>query len=264
MPEGDTVFRTAQRLREALSGKELRHAELRHPELSTVDLGGRVICTVRSVGKHLFVDFDDGRSLHNHLRMDGSWHLYRPGARWRSPGHQVRVVLAVAEHVAVGIRLHDLRLIRTTAQDTLIGHLGPDLLDPGWDAAHGSEARDRLAAAPERELGIALLDQTSMAGVGNLYKNEICFMLRVSPWTPVSEVDLAGVVALARKLLLRNALRPQQSTTGEIRRGAQHWVYERAGQPCRRCGTPIESAWQGPGVERRLSYFCPRCQAQPR
>lgn len=260
MPEGDTVFLTAHRLHDALSGKELRRAELRHPELSTVDLSGRAVCAVRSVGKHLFIDFDDGRSLHNHLRMDGAWYLYRPGDRWRQPSHLIRVVLAVPDRVAVGFRLHDLRLIRTAEQALLVGHLGPDLLDPDWSAEHATRACERLAADPDREIGLALLDQTAMAGIGNLYKNEICFLLRVSPWTPVCAVDLASAVTLARKLLLRNAYRPEQSTTGELRRGAQHWVYERAGQPCRRCRGRIQSAQQGEGLDRRVSYFCPNCQ----
>lgn len=260
MPEGDTVFLTARRLHEALAGKTLARAELRHPELSTVDLVGREVTAVRSIGKHLFVDFDSGHSLHNHLRLDGAWYLYRPGARWRQPGHLVRVVFAVADRVALGVRLHDLRLIATAEQARLVGHLGPDLLDPAWSAEHAARAVERLAAQPDRDLGLALLDQTAMAGIGNLYKNELCFLLRVSPWTPVHDVDLAEVVTLARKLLLRNALRPEQSTTGELRRGAQHWVYERRGQPCRRCHSRIESAQHGVGVDRRISYFCPRCQ----
>jgi endonuclease-8 len=267
VPEGDTVFRTGRRLDDALAGKVLVRAELRHPRLSTVSLTGWTVREVATVGKHLLTRFDDDRTLHSHLRMDGSWQLYRPGQRWHGgPAHAVRAVLTVPDRVAVGYRLHDLALVPTADEHRLVGHLGPDLLDPAWDSQLAAQAAERLGRKPEREIGLALLDQTVMAGVGNLYRAEICFLLGVSPWTPVAEVDPIAVVELAHELLARNAWRPQQSTTGELRGGAQHWVYGRTGRACLRCGTPIRSASLGePGhpAQERVVYFCPNCQPPP-
>ena len=219
---------------------------------------------VASVGKHLFTRFDDGRSLHSHFRMDGSWHLYRPNMSWQRPAHEARAVLATADRVAVGFALHDLELLPTGEEDRLVGHLGPDLLDPHWDDGHAAEALRRFTARADHELGLVLLEQRVMAGVGNLYKTEVCFLLGVSPWTPVRDLpDPAAAIALSRELLLRNADRPQQSTTGELGRGRQHWVFERGGQRCRRCGSRILTAAQGDGVYARIAYWCPRCQPGP-
>jgi endonuclease-8 len=264
MPEGDTVHLTARRLDAALAGHRLRRGELRHPRWVTHDLAGRTVLAVRGVGKHLFTRFDAGLSLHSHLRMDGSWHLYRPGDRWLGPGHEVRAVLATDERVAVGFRLHDLELLATADESRLVGHLGPDLLDPTWSDAHLAEAVRRLTADPATEIGLALLDQRVVAGVGNLYKTEVCFLLGVSPWSPVGALaDPARAVSLARTLLRRNAGRPTQSTTGDLRRGRAHWVYQRGGQPCRRCGTRIQVGEQGDDVYARVAYYCPRCQPGP-
>ncbi|PRY42509.1 DNA-formamidopyrimidine glycosylase family protein [Umezawaea tangerina] len=263
MPEGDTVFLAGHRLDEALAGKTLLRAELRHPRLVTNDLTGRTVLGVRSVGKHLLTRFSGDLSLHSHFRMDGAWHLYRPGQKWQRPAHQVRAILEVDDRFAIGFALHDLELVPTSQEDRLVGHLGPDLLAPDWSDAHAAEAARALAAAPDRQLGPALLDQRVMAGVGNLYKAEVCFLLHVSPWAPVSAVDPAEAVRLARKLLLANAWHPEQSTTGQLGRGRQHWVFERGGKPCRRCGTRIKVATQGDDHTARLSYWCPRCQPTP-
>lgn len=258
MPEGDEVFLTCQRLHAALAGRTLVRAELRHPRLSTVDLRSRVVQEVRPVGKHLLLRLDDHRTLHNHLRMDGTWHLYSPGARWKRPGHQARVVLGHAERTAVGFNLHDLRLLPTARESQLVGHLGPDLLDPEWTDEHLAEAVRRLTSRPEREIGLALLDQSVLAGIGNLYKTEVCFLLGRCPRTPVSDVDAERAVLLSRDLLRRNAQRPQQITTGDPRRRHEHWVYGR--HRCFRCGGPVERGAQGETPEERVSYRCPRCQ----
>jgi endonuclease-8 len=203
-------------------------------------------------------------SLHSHLRMDGSWHLYRPADRWRGANHDVRAVLATEERVAVGFRLHDLELLATDDERRLVGHLGPDLLDVDWSEALHTEAVCRLTAEPAAEVGLALLDQRVMAGVGNLYRAEVCFLLGVSPWSPVGALaDPGRAVTLAHTLLLRNADRPEQSTTGDLGRGRQHWVYQRGGQPCRRCGTRIRTGEQGDGLYARTAYYCPRCQPGP-
>ena len=264
MPEGDTVYLAGKRLHAALAGRQLLRGELRHPRLAEQDLAGRTVLGVKSVGKHLLTRFDDGRSLHSHFRMDGAWHLYRPGMAWRRPAHEARAVLATEERVAVGFALHDLELVPTAAEGRLVQHLGPDLLDPQWTEEHAARAAAALAADPDRELGLALLDQRVMAGVGNLYKCETCFLRGVTPWTPARDVaDPAAMIALARELLLRNADRPQQSTTGLLGRGEQHWVFERTGLPCRRCGTRVRCADQGESVYARPVYWCPRCQVGP-
>ncbi|WP_211366104.1 Fpg/Nei family DNA glycosylase [Pseudonocardia kunmingensis] len=264
MPEGDTVHLTARRLRAALAGQVLVRGELRHPRLVGHDLAGRTVLEVASVGKHLFTRFDDGRSLHSHLRLDGSWHLYPPGAPWQRPSHQARAVLETDGRTAVGFNLHDLELLPTGEEGRLVGHLGPDLLDPAWGDAHAAEALRRFTAREASELGLVLLEQRVMAGVGNLYKTEVCFLLGLSPWTLVRDVpDPAAAIALSRELLLRNADRPQQSTTGDLARGRQTWVFERGGQRCRRCGTRIRTAEQGDGVYARIAYWCPACQPGP-
>jgi endonuclease-8 len=264
VPEGDTVYLAGKRLRAALTGRTLLRGELRHPRLVEHDLAGRTVLDVATVGKHLLTRFDDGRTLHSHFRMDGSWHLYRPGMSWQRPAHEARAVLETDDRVAVGFLLHDLELLPTAQEDRLVGHLGPDLLDADWSDAHAAEALRRFTARGGSELGLVLLEQRVMAGVGNLYKAEVCFLLGLSPWTLVRDVpDPAKAIALSRKLLLRNADRPEQSTTGELGRGRQHWVYDRAGQRCRRCGTRIRTAEQGDGVYARVANWCPRCQPGP-
>lgn len=264
MPEGDTVYLTAKRLHAALTGRDLRIGELRHPRWAEHDLAGRTVLEVRSVGKHLFTRFDSGLSMHSHLRMDGSWHLYRPGERWRLPGHAVRAVLATDRRVAVGCRLHDLALLPTEGEHELVGHLGPDLLDPDWGERHQAEAVRRLTARSRAELGLALLEQRVVAGIGNLYKTEVCFLLGLSPWTPVRDVpDPARAISLARTLLRRNANRPEQSTTGDLDRNRRYWVYQRSGRACHRCGTTIRTGEQGDGVYARTAHYCPSCQPGP-
>jgi endonuclease-8 len=260
VPEGDTVYLAAKRLATALSGTRLIRGELRHPRLAEHDLSGRTVLGVQSVGKHLFTRFDDGRSLHSHFRMDGSWHLYRPGQRWQRPGHQARAVLTTQERVAVGFLLYDMALVATEHEHRLVGYLGPDLLSPHWGETDAAIAAQRLRENLGEELGLALLDQRIMAGVGNLYKTEMCFLLGVTPWVPVRDIDPDTVVTLARQLLVANADRPEQSTTGELARGRQHWVYGRGGRPCRRCGERVIRAVQGSGIYARNTYFCPRCQ----
>lgn len=256
------MHQTARRLTDALGGATLRRGELRHPRLSTVDLAGRVFDQARSVGKHLFLRFGGELSLHCHLGMDGSWRIYDPGRR-APVGHWTRVILATADKLALGQHLVELALVATPEEGRLVRHLGPDLLDPDWSAEHAAEAVRRLTGDPAREVGLALLDQTVLAGVGNVYKAEVCFLLGVSPWTPVSEVDPTEAVALSRKLLLRNALRPNRNTTGDPRRGRDLWVYGRERTGCLRCGGRVVTAVQGSGTRERVAYYCPRCQPGP-
>lgn len=261
MPEGDTVWLTARRLHDALAGQVLTRTDFRVPQLATTDLAGRTVTEVVSRGKHLLarVDGEVALTLHTHLRMDGAWHLYRTGERWRGgPAWQVRLVLETAQRQAVGYRMPVVELLRRDQENDVVGHLGPDLLGPDWDT---EEAVRRLRAQPERTIGEALLDQRNLAGIGTLYLAETLFLRGVHPRRPVADVpDLPRVVELARSLMRANLDRPQQITTGNSRHGSQHYVFERTRQPCRRCGTPIRSEEFGPAGQERRSYWCPSCQ----
>lgn len=259
MPEGDTVWLAGRRLHDALAGQILVRTDFRVPQLATADLTGRVVCEVVSRGKHLLTRIDDDLTLHTHFRMDGSWHLYRPGARWRGgPDWQVRVVLATVQWQAVGYRLPVVELLARRDEDRAVGHLGPDLLGADWDR---DEALARLSAAPDREVGIALIDQRNLAGIGNLYKAESLYLSGIFPWRQVRDVpDLGAVVDQARSLLTINRRHPSQVTTGVRRRGQEHWIFERGGQPCRRCRTRVQVASQGTAPFDRLTYWCPTCQ----
>src|SRR5829696_1901110 len=266
MPEGDTVFLAARRLRDALAGRTLTRSDFRVPRHATTDLTGRLVEDVTSRGKHLLIRVQPDVTVHTHFRMHGTWRTFRTGRPWRGgPQWQIRIVLTNAEYAAVGYRIPVIDVVPRPAEANLVGHLGPDLLGPDWDAA---EAERRLAAEPDREVGDALLDQRLLAGIGNLYKSETLFLTGVWPWTPVRAVpDLPRVVATAHRLLLANRDHPEQSTTGSLRRGETHWVFERPGRPCRRCGTRVQVREQGPAHRAeyaRLTYWCPHCQPAPR
>ena len=259
MPEGDTVWLAGRRLHDALAGRVLTRSDFRVPQLATTDLAGRTVTEVVSRGKHLLTRVDDDLTLHTHFLMDGAWHLYRPGERWRGgPAWQVRLVLENEDWQAVGYRMPVVELLARDDEDSAVGHLGPDLLGPDWDPA---EAVRRLRGDPERTIGEALLDQRNLAGIGNLYRAETLFLRGVHPRTPVGDVEgLDQLVRLAERLMQANRAHPQQVTTGDSRRGAQHYVYERTRQPCRRCRTPIEAEELGPPGQERRSYWCPTCQ----
>lgn len=255
MPEGDTVWQTAKRLRR-LDGARLAEADFRVPDLATTDLSGRAVLTTVSRGKHLLTRFDDGLTLHTHLRMEGRWDVQPVETMWRRPAHTARVVLRTGSLEAVGFDVV-VDLIPTDREDDLVGHLGPDLLGPDWDA---DEAVRRLSDRPDMSIGDALLDQRNLAGVGNVYKCELCFLIGADPRTPVSGVpDLPRLVDLAHRMLVVNRDRPIRVTTGDTRRGRTTWVYGRRG-PCVRCGTPIVREDLGPPGQERPTWWCPRCQ----
>ncbi|WP_420167684.1 Fpg/Nei family DNA glycosylase [Streptomyces violaceoruber] len=291
MPEGDTVLQTAARLHTALAGRELTRSDLRVPRFATADLTGRTVLDVIARGKHLLTRVEGGLTLHSHLRMDGAWRVYAPGERWRGgPGHQIRAILGNSEHTAVGYRLPVLELLRTDEESRAVGHLGPDLLGPDWDV---DLALERLLAAPERPIGEALLDQRNLAGIGNVYKCELCFLARVTPWLPVGDLPegvLPRLVTAAERLLYANRDRPTRTTTiaAELRTPPPRppepdptaagvpapgrartlppvrvreplYVYGRGRRPCLRCGTPIRRADQ----DDRPTYWCPACQSGP-
>ncbi|WP_232675951.1 DNA-formamidopyrimidine glycosylase family protein [Nocardioides sp. R-C-SC26] len=263
MPEGDTVFRSARLLDRALSGHELVGSDFRVPELATVDLRGATVERTRSRGKHLLtrlVDVDGGRwTLHTHLKMEGAWRIIEDGERWRRPAHQARVVLTVPRRQAVGFSLGIVELLPTAEEEALLGYLGPDLLGPDWSE---EIALARLTADPAIPLHQALLDQRNLAGIGNMYAAELCFISGYHPRQPVGEVDrLARLVRRARQMLDLNKERAIQATTGDLRE--PHWVYRRDGRACRRCGATIEVDMAGPSGRERAIYWCPACQPVP-
>ncbi|TDB98990.1 DNA-formamidopyrimidine glycosylase family protein [Actinomadura sp. 7K534] len=259
MPEGDVVWLTARRLREALAGRRLTRSDFRVPRYATADLRGRTVLDAVSRGKHLLVRVEGGLTVHTHLMMDGRWRIRPAGPVPRD--HRVRLVLQNAEWQAAGYSLGLVELLRTAEEDKAVGHLGPDLLDPAWDAETAAEAVARLGGQPARPIGEALLDQTRLAGIGNVYKAEILFLRGVGPWTPVGDVpDLPALVELAHRLLDANKERHGHITTGDLGRGREHWVYGRAGRPCRRCGTRVERDHQGAQAGERVTYWCPHCQ----
>ena len=269
MPEGDTLARTAAGLRPYLVGREVRGARTQGPgPVPQVHrLIGARIDAVESRGKNLLIRFDGGLELRTHLRMQGSWHRYRPGERWRRPPSRARLVLEVEGSVAVCFDAPVVELLETRAEHlhAPLAGLGPDLLDPGFDAG---EAQRRLRA-PERattEVAVALLDQRALAGIGNVYKSEVCWIERVSPFATVESLDdatLDRLVATAARLLRANAdprRGPERVTTaGDRGAPGPLYVYGRAGRPCRRCGTAIAVTRQGTDLPRS-TYWCPTCQ----
>lgn len=258
MPEGDTVWQAARALDAALTGKQLTGSDFRVPRLATLDLSGQRVEATLSRGKHLLTRIGD-LTVHSHLKMEGSWRVFAPGERWNRPAHLVRAVLETTDATAVGFELGLIEVVRRSDEDAVVGHLGPDLLGPGWDA---EEALRRIAAAPEVPIAVALLDQRNLAGLGNVYANELCFLRGMLPWRPVADVpDLPAVVALAHRLITANRARVSRVTTGVDRRGQRLWVYGRAGEACRRCGTRIERGDLGRVAgEERVTFWCPFCQ----
>ena len=258
MPEGDTVYRAAKNLDEILHGQTLTKTDFRVPAFATVDLAGETVDDVISRGKHLLHHIGDV-TLHTHLKMEGSWHRYQHGTPWRRPAYQARVVLETAEWVTVGFDLGIVELVPRDPDDSVVDYLGPDLLGPGWSP---EVALANLSRDPAREIGLALLDQRALAGLGNVYRNELCFLRGVLPTRPVGDVpDLPRLVDLAHRLIDANKDRVDRTTTGTLR-GATDWVYGRAGKPCLRCGTKIRRGELGESdLELRDTYWCPRCQS---
>src|SRR6266566_612506 len=231
MPEGDVVWYTARRLHEALAGRVLTRSDFRVPRLATADLSGDVVSETVSRGKHLLTRTKSGLTVHTHLKMDGSWRV-RPAAERLRDSHRIRLLLANEEWQAVGYQLGVVELIRTSEESRVTGHLGPDLLDP-----------------------------RNLAGVGVAIATEMLFLRGIDPWRRVGEVkDLHALVELGQRLLDFNKTRLDRVTTGDSRPGRRSWVYGRAGQPCRRCGTPIRRGEQGPPGQERLRFWCPSCQ----
>lgn len=252
MPEGDTVWHTAAELRDGLAGKTLTRCDVRVPRFAAADLTGHSVDEVVSRGKHLFIRVGPA-SIHSHLKMDGSWRV-SADRRVRESDHRVRIILEAGDIQAVGIDLGQPEILDRADDMSVVAHLGPDLLGDDWDP---QTAAANLAADPGRAIASALLDQRVMAGVGNVYCNELCFVFGVLPTAAVARIaDPLRLVSRAHDMLVANRSRWNRVTTGDRGHGKQLWVYDRAGQPCRRCGTLIESDRAG----ERVSYWCPRCQ----
>jgi len=269
MPEGDTIFRAARTLDRALAGKTVVLFESMLPALDRLEVTGRTIDRVSTAGKHLLMHFSGDLVLRTHMRMNGSWHIYRRGEKWQRPRRDMRVVIATEEFEAVGFSIPDAELIaaRDLRRHDDLRKLGPDLLASTFD---GEEALRRLRERGETAISDALLNQRIVAGIGNVYKSEVLFLCRVNPFTAVQALDpaqLESIVETARRLLRVNVsegLAPMTTYTG-FRRTTRRddptqrlWVYGRARQPCRRCGTPISLSKQG--SDARLTYWCGACQ----
>ena len=273
MPEGDTLFRTAAGLRPYLVGRTVLAARTGGPgPMPQVQrIVGREITGVESVGKNLLVRFDNGLEIRTHLRMNGSWHRYRPGERWRRPPSRARLVIEVPGAVAVCFDAPVVELFETRAEGIhpSLSRLGPDLLSPRFDAA---EAAGRLRAPERARMSIAeaLLDQRALAGIGNVYKNEVLWLEGVSPFAALADLDhatIARLVTTAHRLLNANVdtrRGPERVTTaGDRGAPGALYVYGRTGRPCRRCRTPIAVTRQGTDLPRS-TYWCPTCQGAAR
>lgn len=246
MPEGDAVWRTARRLHRALSGHRLTSTDFRVPSLATVDLAGADVLETVPHGKHLLTRIRGTRdwTVHTHLRMEGTWRVLRPGQRWPRPGHQVRLILNTEQVQAVGFLLGMVDLIPTDREQSIIGHLGPDVLGTDWNV---TEAVRRLREKPDRPVFAALLDQRNLAGLGTMWAAELCFRARVHPTRSAREVDLPALIEPAPALMDPERFRrPQLRVFGH--------------RACTRCGASIQVLKIGPRGRERDAHHCPACQ----
>lgn len=248
MPEGDTILRAARTLHRALAGKRVVTFESVYAQLDA-PLTGQTIERVHAAGKHLLIEFSGGLTLRTHMRMNGSWHIYRRGERWQRPRADMRIILATDDYEAVAFRVPVAELVKNVQRHDELRALGPDILADDFDLA---EARRRIRERSDEEIANVLLNQRVIAGIGNIYKSESLFLAGVLPFHPVRDLtdeQLDAIVTNARKLM-----RASVAATSRARR----WVYERPGQLCRRCGTSIEFCKQG--IDARGTYWCAKCQ----
>lgn len=268
MPEGDSIFQAAAKLHEALAGQRVVRFFSPLPALKEADLVGRVVTRVYPRGKNLIIALDDGRALHTHLRMQGRWRVRQKSAmseeqraRLEQAPHSLNPVftlsieteacIAVCEQAAVA------HLVTEREVERRMASLGPDLLAADFDA---KLARENLRSRPELAIGEAIMLQSMLAGIGNVYKSEVLFLEKVSPFAPVSELDdakLDGIISRAKELLRRNRKGPRRTTFGTLSR-MPFYVYERSGEHCLKCDTKIEMRRQG--SLQRSTYYCPDCQ----
>ena len=278
MPEGDTIFRTARNLGRALEGKPVTAFRSTFPWLTRFNddtpLAGQTIDKVEARGKWLLVHFSGGGILASHLLMNGRWHIYRRGERWQLAHIHMRIVIENEQYQAIGFRVPVARMHTEQSLDRDLRVAVPenDLLRKEFDAA---AALERLRSRPDEAIADALLDQSVFAGVGNVFKSEICFVNGLHPFRPVGTLtrdEAAAAIVSAQKLLRANVLedsgdtivtyRGQQRRTTHASDPSQSlWVYGRNGEPCRRCGEPIRRRIQG--ADARVTFWCPRCQPMP-
>jgi endonuclease VIII len=274
VPEGDTIYRAARTLHRALAGQAATKFDSVLPKLTRVDVDsgivGRTIEKVEADGKWMLMHFSGDLILLSHMLMSGSWHIYRPGETWQRRQIDMRILIETATFVAVGfnVPVAEFHTAESLARRPGFNKLGPSLLAEGFDEA---TAATRLISRPDEETGVALLTQSLMAGIGNVYKSEVCFACRVNPFRRISTLtkeELACLVSTARKYLLANvtessgdrivAFLRMRRTTGRSDPSERLWVYQRRGEPCRKCGAAIESRKQG--MDARTTFWCPVCQ----
>ena len=276
MPEGDTIFRAARTLNRALAGREIVRFESVFPALTRIHedtpVTGRTVESVTAAGKHVLMRLSGDLVLRTHMRMNGSWHVYRPGERWLRPRRDMRIVIGTDAFEAVGFNVPVAEFLRGAAvgRQEDLRKMGPDLLGESFDEA---EALQRIRARATTEIANVLLNQRVVAGIGNVYKSEVLFLCRVHPFAEVRSVgddQLRCLLATARQHLHANVVDPTAAivtyrgyrrTTRRADPGERLYVYGRARQPCRRCGSPVQVRAQG--RDARLTYWCPRCQAGP-
>jgi endonuclease-8 len=276
MPEGDTIFRAARTLNRALAGSIVTHFETQLPQLSRVDhdspLTGRTIEKVEATGKWMRIVFSGDLILITHMLMSGSWHIYRAGEKWQRPRIQMRVAIHTKDFVAVAFQvpLAEFHTAGTLARHRSVQSLGPDVLGAEFDPA---AAIRQLQSRPELEIGVALLRQSLVAGIGNVFKSEVCFASRVNPFRLVGTLtanELGSLMHHSRKFMLANVTDDAgdgivtytgfRRTTGRTDPSERLWVYQRAREACRRCGTAILSRKQG--EDARTTFWCPQCQPE--
>jgi endonuclease-8 len=278
VPEGDTIFRTARALGRALSGKQVIAFRSTYPLLTRfhddTPLTGQTVEQVESRGKWLLIHFSGGGTLATHMLMSGSWHIYRPGERWQQPRINMRIVLENSDYVAVGFRVPVAKMLRADELARALRIPAPaiDVLSEEFNPA---EVERRLLRYPDEEIADVLLHQEVIAGVGNVFKSEICFGTAINPFCKVaalSQVQVKASIATAQKLVAANVLEDSgdsivtyggrnRRTTHESDPTASLWVYGRNEEPCRRCGERIRRRIQGP--DARVTFWCPRCQPMP-
>src|SRR3954463_2144746 len=267
MPEGDTIFRTATVLGRVLAGQVVTGFQIDHPKVTAAardeQIVGSTLTKVVSNGKHLFIHFGTPKEvvLHTHMKMSGTWHIYRPGEKWWEPEEEARVVIRT--DVAVAPCFHPPIVELLTAKELglhpIVSALGPDIIRDEFDM---DEAIARLRMKPDRDIATALLDQRVISGIGNVFKVEALFLARVSPWAHVRDLEddtLRAIVTHARKLIRLNRSGGERRTKFGLNASERMWVDERAGFPCHVCGTVVQQGWH-PGEDVRKSWYCPKCQ----
>ncbi|MEE4279243.1 MAG: DNA-formamidopyrimidine glycosylase family protein [Halieaceae bacterium] len=260
MPEGDTLHRVAFQITTQIVGKRIEAARARAELRRAAELAGRCLQHAEARGKHLLLDFDNALSVHSHLGMTGSWHIYPRGERWRKPAQRAALALRFASHdlVCFSPKLIELDSTRRIRRNRFVEGLGPDLLAEDFDE---EEALRRLRDHGRLPIGEALMAQQLVAGIGNVYKSEILFMNRLDPFAPVARFEdavLLECLRSSRRFMRRNLEGLRRKFRGSTL-GDRLWVYRRRGLPCLECATPIEMRRQGEAA--RSTYFCPRCQA---